>query len=613
MLRTTHLLALAALTLPMCLSAQIQVPEKKTVVNALGQTIKVSSSPMVRTGPLRDKPPLEESNVPPAVRRHSRNEALMHTYLIPDGETKVEDLALQKSAPSRMDRAPIEEWQAQTGNGTPPDPTGAAGPNHYVQCVNSSCRVYTKTGTGMGGAFSLNSLFPGQSGLGDPIVLYDRHADRWFISQMKSNGMSIAISETNDPTGDYFAYNFSLDDFPDYPKFSIWWDGYYMTSNSSNTALVFEREKMLLGQTAQMEDLSAPSLIAQFRSLLPADADGDLPPAGTPCYFFNLEDNGWGAPADRIKIYEMHTDWVNIANTEITVSMTLNTVPFDTNFGSGFSNISQPGTTQKLDAVSQIFYFRAPHLRFVGHSSVVLCHVVDVNGANRAGVRWYELRDANDGNWYIYQQGTWAPDAAHRWMASIAMDNQGNIGLGYSHTDPATTLYPGLRFTGRYASDPLGSMTLPEQVIIAGGGAQTNFDRYGDYSHMSLDPNGTTFWHTGEYLTSGGAQRTRIASFDLVQTVGLDEVSRVSASGTELQAILQGDQLLVSAMGLPEDGALTLDLIAMDGRTVLSQAVQPTSTRWNGSFDIAALPPSAYFVRLGRAGFQKVQRIVLTR
>ncbi len=604
---------MAAITLPMFLSAQIQVQENRTVVNALGQTIKVSSSPMVRTGPLRDKPALEESDLPPAVRRHSRNEALMHTYLVPDGRTKVEDPALQRSAPSRMDRAPIEEWQAQTGNGAPPDPTGAAGPNHYVQCVNSSCRVYTKTGTGMGGAFSLNSLFPGQSGLGDPIVLYDRHADRWFISQMKNNGVSIAISETNDPTGDYFAYNFTLDAFPDYPKFSIWWDGYYMTSNSSNTALVFEREKMLLGQTAQMEDLSAPSLIAGFRSVLPADADGDLPPAGTPCYFFNLEDNGWGAPADRIKIYEMHTDWVNIANTEITVSMTLNTVPFDTNFGSGFSNISQPGTTQKLDAVAQIFYFRAPHLRFVGHSSVVLCHVVDVNGANRAGVRWYELRDANDGNWYIYQQGTWAPDAAHRWMASIAMDNQGNIGLGYSHTDPAATLYPGLRFTGRYASDPLGYMTLPEQVIIAGGGAQTGFDRYGDYSHMSLDPNGTTFWHTGEYLTSGGAQRTRIASFDLVQTVGLDEVSRVSTIGTELQAIIQGDQLLVSAMGLPEDGALALDLIAMDGRTLLSQAVQPTSTHWNGAFDIAALPPSAYFVRLGRAGFQKVQRIVLTR
>ena len=615
MLRTLFSAAIAAIVLPIQLSAQDLVPEERTVVNALGQTIVVSSAPMVRSGPLRDKPELQESTGPLMPRRPSRNVDLMHPYIHPDGTVNEVDPALQKSGPTRMRREPLVEWTAQTGNGIPPDPTGAAGPNHYVQCVNSSCRVYSKAGVAQGGAFSLNSLFPGSSGLGDPIVLYDRHADRWFISQMQQNpsGVLIAISETNDPGGDYFTYDFALNQFPDYPKYSIWWDGYYMTCNSSNTAIVFERDKMLLGQTAQKKELSAPGAInGGFRSVLPADADGDLPPAGTPCYFFNLEDDAWGTNPDRIKIYEMHTDWVNINNTTVTTSMSLPTDPFDTNFGFGFSNISQPGTSQKLDAVSQILYFRAPHLRFVDHSSVVLCHVVDVGG-NKAAVRWYELRDANDGNWYIYQQGTWAPDAGHRWMASIAMDNQGNIGLGYSHTNPATSKYPGLRFTGRYSTDPLGYMTLPEEVIIEGGGSQTGFDRFGDYSHMSLDPNGTTFWHTGEYLNASGDQRTHVSSFDLVQTVGLDEPTGNAHHEARLAVTLQGDQVLVSALGLPDGDAMTLDLIAMDGRTVRSQVVRPAVSRWNGAFDVSGLPPSAYFVRLGRSDFQRVERIVLTR
>ena len=80
-----------------------------------------------------------------------------------------------------------------------------------------------------------------------------------------------------------------MSSFPDYPKYSTWWDGYYMSSNSSNTAVVFERDKMLAGDpTAQMVALSLPSVQhGGFRCPLPSDADGPLPPNGTPCYFFH--------------------------------------------------------------------------------------------------------------------------------------------------------------------------------------------------------------------------------------------------------------------------------------------------------------------------------------
>ncbi len=612
-LRSLTFLGLTLALIPSHAQQQAALPGERTWVNALGQTVSISEPVAPRlVGPVRDLPPLEDKALGAAERKMTRNIQVQrpvdNLQALPHGE----DPALQRSEAGRMSRQPILSFAGQNGAGIPPDPSGAAGPNHYLQCVNTSCRPYTKTGGSAGSTFSLASLWPGSTNDGDPIVLYDRHADRWFVSQFQVSGneILIAVSQTNDPTGDYYTYSYSFAQFPDYPKYSVWWDGYYMTSNSQHTAVVFERSKMLQGLPAQRIVLTAPSASnAGFRSVLPADADGDLPPNGTPCYFFNLEDDAWsGVPADRIKVYEMTTDWASPFNTQVLQSQTLTTQPFDTNFGFGFSNISQPGTSDKLDAVAQILYFRAQHVRFVGHSSVMLCHVVDVNGSNRAGVRWYELRDANDGNFSIHQQGTWSPDAGNRWMASIAMDTQGNVGMGYSYTNPATGVFPGLRFTGRYANDPLGVMTVPEQTIFDGGAAQTGFNRYGDYAHTALDPNGSTFWFTGEYLSTSGQPRTRIASFDLAGTVGLDGDEPVSPS--TLNAWLDGSTLRIQYVGRPAE-ALVADLMGMDGRVVRDQRASAPAGSWQGTFSTEGLAKGIYFLRVGDRSGQKVQRILI--
>lgn len=613
---TRTLLSLAFLLASAHLIAQdVEPGESRTFTNPLGQTVTVSRSiDVVHTTPARDWPTVEDPDTPVKQRREVRNLMYRNEDVNPDALPNGPDPALQQGDGYRVSRAPLVQFAGMNGAGIPPDPTGAAGPDRYVQAVNTSYRVFSKTGSSVAGPFSLSSLWPGSTNEGDPIVLYDRHADRWFISQFQfqPNRILIAISQTSDPAGAYFAYSFALTQFPDFPKYSVWWDGYYMTSNSSHTAVVFEREKMLLGQSAQMVVLSAPNLgNAGFRSVLPADADGPLPPAGTPCYFFNLEDDSWsGVNQDRIKIYQMNVNWTNLGSSSITTSQTLATQPFDTNFGFGFSNISQPGTTQKLDAVAQVFYFRAPYLRFVDHSSVVLCHVVDVNGADRAGIRWYELRDANNGVWAIHQQGTFAPDNANRWMASIAMDDEGNIGLGYSHTDPAGNIFPGLRYTGRLATDPLGQMTFAEQSVITGNTFQSGINRYGDYSHMSLDPDGNTFWFTGQHTGPGGNPRTRIFSFRLAQSVGIEPGSSIQQS-VELTATLDAGRIMVSLTGSPDDQDLQLDVIDLQGRTLTARRISPSQGTWNGMLTVGPLAPSTYFIRAGDARFQKVVRLVV--
>jgi hypothetical protein len=95
------------------------------------------------------------------------------------------------------------------------------------------------------------------------------------------------------------------------------------------------------------------------------------------------------------------------------------------------------------------------------------------------------------------------------------MDDLGNIALCYAKSG-SSTIYPGLYYTGRLANDPLNTMTFTEGTAIAGIISQNvGTNRYGDYAHTALDPDGSTFWHTGEWLggTQNNPKKTRIYSF----------------------------------------------------------------------------------------------------
>jgi hypothetical protein len=167
-----------------------------------------------------------------------------------------------------------------------------------------------------------------------------------------------------------------------------------------------------------------------------------------------------------------------------------------------------------------LFTMHPAQYRYDGdHGTLVLSSTVDAGG-DRGGIRWMELRsDPGDGDdgWAVYQEGTFAPaDNADRWMASVAMNDAGDIALGYSHASASE--FPSVRYTCRQAGDPLGVMTAPETVCHQGTGAQVaSFGRWGDYSQMSVDPsNNEDFWYTQEYYatTSSFNFKTRICEFE---------------------------------------------------------------------------------------------------
>jgi len=495
------------------------------------------------TKPIRDIPYVEKNYGGIESEDINNRKPQIFVYSAADGSIYGNDPAYMQTTMGTNkigEKSIIQNWAGQTATGFRPfDPTGAAGPNHYVQMINSTTfRVFTKTGTVLLTQTLGNLWTPSTPNSGDPIVLYDKYADRWFLSQLgiSGNKIYIAISTTGDPTGSYYTYTFTSASLPDYLKFSVWENGYYMTSNQGGVMWCFERSQMLLGN-AGSRGISTNYTIGGsngFFCPLPADPDGGLPPAGTPFPFFAYNDNAWGGGAiDGVKIWHMTVTWGASPTASITTYGTVPTMAFDASYDvQNWYDIVQPGTTQKLDGIGGVPTFRAQWRKWTGYNSVVLNWGVKISATQRS-IMWVELRqNPTTYAWSLYQQQIYVPDADSRWMGSIAMDDNGSIALCYAKS--SSTVYPSLCYTGRLASDPLGTMTFAEVLAIAGDHVQTNSQRFGDYSHTAIDPDGITFWHTGEYIagTANNQVKTRIYSFQIPEGTPIAAVSISITSGS---------------------------------------------------------------------------------
>lgn len=417
-------------------------------------------------------------------------------------------------------------------NAIPSDSNGAVGATQFVEWVNESFAVFSKTTGGLiYGPVAGNVLWSGFGGLcetdndGDPVVQYDKVAGRWIMTQFAVTGgppyyQCVAVSTTSDATGSYNRYAFAYNAFPDYPKLGVWPDAYYVTFNmftppsftfQGSQVCAYNRSQMLSGGAATQQCFQ---LSSNYGGLLPSDQDGlTAPPAGSPAFMVSFG-------ANALNLWKFHVDWTTPANTTLTGPATIPVAAF-TPACNGGSCIPQAGTSQKLDSLADRLMYRLAYRNFQSHESMVVNHSVAVGTSKRnaySGVRWYELRSPSGGTMaggvpVVYQQGTYAPDSSYRWMGSIAMDKMGDIVVGYSVS--SSVMNPSVRYTGRAPSDPLGTLRS-ENTVIGGTGSQTQYNRWGDYTSMSVDPaDDCTFWYTDQYLQSSGVFNwdTRILSF----------------------------------------------------------------------------------------------------
>ncbi|HEX7794498.1 MAG TPA: hypothetical protein VF456_09120, partial [Vicinamibacterales bacterium] len=324
-----------------------------------------------------------------------------------------------------------------------------------------------RAGQGVGGACQTQNS-------GDPIIQYDAVANRWIAAQFTSSVDALgncyecfAISQTPDPGGAYnryaYAFNATADGFPDYPKITVWKNAYFASYNmfSSNSFLgpricAYDRAAMLAG-TSAVEECFNPS--GPYGSLLPSDLDGGsafAPPSNTG-YFLDFGTNS-------LALWRFTPDFVTPANATLTGPFSLPAASFAPACGGG-TCIPQPGTSQKLDSLADRLMYRLAYRNFGDHEAMVVNQSVNI-GSTSTGIRWYEIRNPLTSP-SIFQQGTYSPDSTYRWMGSAAMDQKGNIAVGYSAS--SSSVLPSIRYTGRETTDPLGTLQAEQNVITSGG------------------------------------------------------------------------------------------------------------------------------------------------
>lgn len=440
-------------------------------------------------------------------------------------------------------------------NVAPADPTMAVGPDHIIQMVNgSSGSAFFQIFDKRGGTLKLQAFMdqlPGASynGGGDCITWYDETANRWVMTEFgdsarsgtRINSLIFAVSQTADPLGSWFLYEFSdTSFFPDYPKFGNASDAWYgvtvdFVNNAykGNSIWAFDKRAMLSGQpTAAIlrQRLTHPDY--KFYSTAPVSrAGGTAPPAGSPGLFLYLNEDDWTSDpsdVDSLGMISFRPDFLQPARSVIRFEKSFAVAPFRGDVCATRNCAPSPKGTG-YDVVDGRIMNR-PWIRRIGsYQSIVANHTVDMDGSTLAGIRWYELRESG-GNWSMYQQGSFAPqrDAdcsvtppLYRFMGAVTISEKGQVALGYNNSSESR--FASISFTGRNTDDPAGVMTQQETDAVIGQFYGTFSNRWGDYSEMVPDPaNDSLFWLTAMYGGSDNRFKTRILGIKLAPDPEMD-------------------------------------------------------------------------------------------
>jgi len=553
-----------------------------------------------------------------------RQKKATHLSNVGESPTNVDPL-IQVGGFTRSAPQTVVSFDGVVSNVSPPDPTGAVGPNHIVEMTNSVWAVFDKSGT-MAPGFPKSINDPLGTGNGDPIVLYDREADRFLISQFKDpfsasgSRFLVAISTTPDPTGSYDVFSFNPNGSIDYPHFGIYGNSYVITGNFSPTGRMYalNREKMINGDgSAEMVTLSLPSYSSGtiFNAPQPAHSEGAGIAAG-PVPILWFQDNAWpGVSNDHMKVWDFTVDWANPGGANVSAPLEIDLGDFDSFIsgtgGDAFANLEQPGTTQRIDALVHVLNFQTHRYDFGTHQSIVYNFAVEpVNNSKISGLRWGELRKVGAGDWTLFQEGTYVDqqDGESVFMGGIGMDQLGNIAMAYIKT--GATTHPSLYVTGRKDGDALGVMTLGPGLIVEGSTSVTSNSRYGDYAQLVRDPSDDlTFWHTSEY--AGQPRKNRITSFTIDDIVlSVDELDATISDLTIVSKDQQNFEIILTTQ--TTNDILRLSVFDISGKRVRYEQVEKgENNQYKATLSLTDVASGVYIVSIGNAKTKLSEQIIV--
>ncbi|MBX7140464.1 MAG: T9SS type A sorting domain-containing protein [Chitinophagales bacterium] len=402
--------------------------------------------------------------------------------------------------------APVASFNGLLDNGQviPPDVQGAAGPNHLMEMLNSTFRVFNKTG-GTVSTVSISTFygFSSSNFYSDPRITYDPYNDRWISCLMADvpgghNGVYVAVSQTSDPTGTWNIYNFDAtgnnSDIFDYPAMGFNKDWVVITGNVFNGSSVFQKVKVLVFDKAAMY-ANTSSTVTTFSdnsifTLQPAVTYDNT--VGTVYMVTN-----WNANSGGFGYLKLFTISGSVSAPVYTAG---NTVGVNQTWSTSSKTAPQLGSSNKIstnDTRVQNAVYRNGYLYC---SQTVY---LPTSSANRASVQWWQIDPSNSS---VAQFGRVDDATGTNFYAfpSITVNANDDVLVGYSTF--SSSIYASSAYSFRTANDALN--TLQDPYLYKAGlatyyktfGGSSN--RWGDYSACVVDPVDGSFWTLQEFANS---------------------------------------------------------------------------------------------------------------
>jgi 6-phosphogluconolactonase (cycloisomerase 2 family) len=369
----------------------------------------------------------------------------------------------------------------------PPDTNAAVSNDFVVETVNVRIRVFNKSTGAIVRDEPLSTLFGAATG-GDPYVLYDDVAGRWYVSAFDSNdeGLFLAVSSDANPLHGFKTFHIERLGFPDYQKPGFSKDAIFISYNDFGTgggaaATIISIDKAAALSGSLIHFKSVPKF--QFRAMPPAQMHGDS--VGGVEWFVSTD--GTDASGNTMRVTRM-TNYLSNAPV-----FTYTSLPVDPYKSAIRAN--QPGgsvTTFPNTTTTQVHYRR-------GHLVTAMASSLGGDGFVFPKGLFFQI-DVSGGTPTLLQNGVIDPghEVAVQ-MPSVDEDQSGN--LGFTWMESSTT-----EFLSMWVGTLDTKGNFSSSVAAPGGGFFSQSSRIGDYSTTVLDPSDhLTFFSANEYIGTNGA------------------------------------------------------------------------------------------------------------
>lgn len=428
----------------------------------------------------------------------------------------------------------------------------------------------------------------------DPVVVYDKQADRFILFAQECAGNSansyllICFSLTNNPaTGGWWTYKITGNPLNnncwfDYPKMAISNNELYITGNLFNNSGVFNQA--LLYQINKANGYAGVSLNWQYWyniagspfTLLPVGHGQGLT-YGPGCYLVATASAG----SNTVQLYDLTDD--------MTGNPSLNYYSIPTTAYSPAADSPQLGTSCLLkngDCRTLSGFYLNGIIHFVFHSDA---------GGGWNGINYNRLTPATFSNQSSIFGASGTYDCSYPSIASYATGvSDKSVMIGFGKVSPS--IYPEIRVINCDDQMNWSAPTLVKASSSYVSYTSTSAERWGDYTGMARRHSSSTpsVWMNGMYGTSTHIWETWIAEIHNNSSVDIAETQPSNSLMVYPNPVVETYTLNLT---LSEPANLKITIVDLSGKVVQflyeGRAAQGVNVF---SFNKANLAPGTYFI-----------------